>query len=218
MSKKLYHQFKYVTDNVPDALKEQGIFIAVKVLNLFTMTYANEEKLTYSNAEIINKLGIKRESSLHSAFKILEADGVLVRTFKDEEKRVRGEFKLDIDKVLSWMKTTIYDEAYRNGQRRSLFRHFVNQTRIIIEGIRDRVIAAVGKRRTADRKAQIKAIAEKCTKLYSKYLKFLETRAIKQQKINSSRKDNMNKNMLVNAAAQMLQNLFGYVPPETTTI
>src|SRR5690606_38868551 len=104
--KKLYTKFTYVTKNISDALQQSGIFIAVKLINLFIQTYANKETLTYSNTELCRLLGIKRVSSLHSAFLILEKDGIIKRTFKDDKKRIRGEFTLDVDKVLLWMSTT----------------------------------------------------------------------------------------------------------------
>src|SRR5690606_19890260 len=111
--KKLYTKFTYVTKNISDALQQSGIFIAVKLINLFIQTYANKQTLTYSNNELCRLLGIKRLSSLHSAFLILEAEGIVRRSFKDDKKRIRSGFILDTEKALSWMSTTIYDEKYK---------------------------------------------------------------------------------------------------------
>src|SRR5690554_4394287 len=122
---------------------------------LFIQTYANNQLLTYSNYELLDKLSIKRMSSLHSAFYILEREGIIKRTFKDDKKRQRGPFEFDVEKAMLWMNTTIYDDMYKNAPKRSLMRAFVNQTLIVIKDIKERILVAVGKRRTKDRKDRI---------------------------------------------------------------
>lgn len=217
MRAKLHQNFIYITKNISESLRESGMFIAVKIIVLFIQTYANKQLLTYSNNDLVEKLGIKRLSSLHSAFKILESDGIIVRTFKDTKKRIRGEFKLDVDKAIKWLSTTIYDEMYLKADKRSLFRAVVRQTLLIIKDVKSRVIQALGNRKTEDRNARVKAIAERSNKLYDKYIKHLERRSMKQQEINSKKHKSIRRSQVVQTFADMLRS-FGYVPPENYSI
>ncbi|MBN3490175.1 hypothetical protein JV173_01480 [Acholeplasma equirhinis] len=217
MRAKLHQNFIYITKNISESLRQSGMFIAVKIIVLFIQTYANKQLLTYSNNDLVEKLGIKRLSSLHSAFKILESDGIIVRTFKDTKKRIRGEFKLDVDKAIKWLSTTIYDEMYLKADKRSLFRAVVRQTLLIIKDVKSRVIQALGNRKTEDRNARVKAIAERSNKLYDKYIKHLERRSMKQQEINSKKHKSIRRSQVVQTFADMLRS-FGYVPPENYSI
>lgn len=213
MNKKLIKSFKYANDNISETLLQRGIFIAVKMICLFVQTYAADERLTYSNNDLMGKLGCSL-SSLHDAFKVVERAGIIRRTYKDDKKRIRDEFFFDIDMAMSWMKTTKFDDAYKNATKRSLFKAFVNQTVIFIIDMKERILEAVGVRRTKDRKEKISEIIKRTEKYYKRYQKHLNKRIDKQAAINAKRAESIEKKDLIKGLIEWSLTS-GYEPPGT---
>ncbi|MEM0173264.1 MAG: hypothetical protein QXI16_02015 [Sulfolobaceae archaeon] len=213
--KKLINQFIYIDENNPRVLMEPGIFIAVKLINLFIQTYISNAKITYSNDELIGKMGCSR-SGLYDAFRVLEREGLIKRIYSDTKKRNRTEIEFNIDLAASWLKLTIYDKVYKNAPKRSLLRAVVSQTMIIIKDTKERILEAVGVRKSKDRKERIEQIVKETERNYNRYVKHLKQRKIKQDKINATRKESILRHHLILGSIDWIKSLgLGPNPPDT---
>lgn len=213
--KKLINQFIYIDENNPRVLMEPGIFIAVKLINLFIQTYISNAKITYSNDELIGKMGCSR-SGLYDAFRVLEREGLIKRIYSDTKKRNRTEIEFNIDLAASWLKLTIYDKVYKNAPKRSLLRAVVSQTMIIIKDTKERILEAVGVRKSKDRKERIEQIVKETERNYNRYVKHLKQRKIKQDKINATRKESILRHHLILGSIDWIKSLgLEPNPPDT---
>lgn len=213
--KKLLNQFMYIDKNISKVLMEPGIFIAVKLINLFVQTYISNEKITYSNNELIGKMGCKL-SSLHDAFRVLEEAGIIKRIYADDKKRVRTEIQFNIDLAVAWLKLTIYDKEYVNAPKRSLLRAVVSQTMIIVKDTKERILEAVGRRKSKDRKERIEQIVRQTERDYTRYLKHLKNRKAKQDMINEKRSSSILRNNVLLSTIDWIKSLgLEPNPPDT---
>lgn len=194
---------------------ENGSFIAVKIIEYFILNTLRGNELKFSNIHLAGKFYCS-VSGLQDAFKVLESDGIVIRTFNDEEKRDRSEFKLDLEKAITWLSTTTYSDNYKNAPRRSLFRAFVNQAVIFIRNksgaIKKELTRYKGKYDAKVRAAKVKELNEKLDKEYDRYLRHLKTRTEKLE----AKRERLDTRTLQERANSLISDLvigWGFEPP-----
>ena len=90
---------QYNKVNQADHYLNDSAFIYVKAFEAIAMQYSQTGTVYYTNAELQEKLGGISERGLQMAIVQLENEGILWRVFKDESKRHREGFMVDVDKV-----------------------------------------------------------------------------------------------------------------------
>lgn len=172
-------------DTVSKYAEKTGIFTAVRLLNYAIQIAANGGKLNFSNSFLAETLNVPL-STLHYAIHILEAEGVLIRTWKDESIYKRDSFKLDYKVVLEWLKTTVYDKGYINAPKRSFKRAFIKQTLIYVRDDKNRIQDELTKLKINDdklkgenRKMVIDSIKKNIDREYQRYVE-LKTKQVKR--------------------------------------
>src|SRR5690606_31094821 len=126
------HYLEYALPNIDIHYRKSGTFIAVKLIEHFILNVLRGNKLIFSNQYLAGKFYCT-VSGLQDAYKVLEKDGIVSRTFKDENRHDRSEFIIDMEKAIEWLSVTIYDQEYKAAPKRSLFKAFVNQSVLFIK-------------------------------------------------------------------------------------
>lgn len=200
-------------------LGESGMFIAVKLVEYFIQTVIKGGPLKFSNMELVSTFLCSRRGLL-DAYKVLEADGIVRRTFLDEDKLTRGEFEMDLEKAYEWLSLNKKDDAYINAPKRSLLRNFVNQASIFVIDIKNRIIEAFGHSKNVidreERRRKIRVFKEKLNRDYDRYTNHLQTRKGKLRKYQ----DNREQASIIEDAKETLNNFlnsgihYNYTPPD----
>lgn len=197
-----------------------GSFTAVRLVELFAQKSIGNQSIKDSNLELISKLGCSL-SGLHYAFLILEADGILKRTFADDKKLTRTEFIFDLEKYVSWIKLTKFDKEYLEAPKRSFKRAVINQTSIFIKDVKSKLEKAVEEiKRTQkinDRielQSIIKQLKDGIERDYTRYLKHLKSRVNKLAKTEERRQEKAYKDSLSKTTIEWIMSN-GLKPPNT---
>ncbi|CDR30660.1 Uncharacterised protein [Acholeplasma oculi] len=200
--------------------RNNSIFIAIKLALLFFQKVIAGQSIQDSNERLCEVLQCSL-SGLHYAFRILEANGILTRTYADDNKFTRTQFIFNLEKFVSWLKLTKYDDEYINAPKRSFKRAVVNQTSIIIKDVRSKVERAIAEikriEKITDRKVledKIKVITAKVERDYTRYLKHLKTRATKLAKTEARRQEKAYKDSLIKTIIEMSMS-YGHKPPDS---
>lgn len=201
-------------------LSKSGMFIAVKIIEYFIQISIKGGKLQFSNFELVGKFRCSLRG-LQDAFVVLESDGIVKRTFKDDRKFERSEFILDLDKAYNWLSLHKYDKEYINAPKRSLLRAFVNQSTIFVKNVKERIIKAFGLYKNSKdkelRKSKIEAFKKQLDKQYQRYVKHLQERSLKIQQYKEKKEKSQLLNDAINVFYSFLSRI-SYTPPDLSLI
>jgi hypothetical protein len=154
---------EYIGVNIYDHFLNGRAFIATKALEMFLIEYSQTGKVIYSNEEIMERLGCSRRG-LQTALNDLEAVdqngnmiyNIIKRTYTDETKRVRTGIEVNIEVAIKWLSAKHKDVDHL--ERGNLFKHFVNQSVIVIKKYAKKLRRAIERVKTNKNKEKWRAI------------------------------------------------------------
>ncbi|MFA6801362.1 MAG: hypothetical protein WCR19_04575 [Acholeplasmataceae bacterium] len=120
---------QYMNINQNDHYVKDSVFIATKLFEKVVIEFSQTGIVTYSNKTLEDTFECS-ERGLQIAAERLEAIGLVYRVFKDENKRHRAGFSIDIDETIKILKKKPKD-VY-NLKRGDLVKHIVIQKTVMI--------------------------------------------------------------------------------------
>lgn len=122
-------KIEYMHVNQKDHYIKDSVYIATKLFEKVVIEYSQTGIVTYSNETLEESFGCS-ERGLQTAAQRLENLGVVFRVFKDENKRHRVGFSIDIDATIKLLKKKPKD-VY-NLKRGDLVKHITMQKTVMI--------------------------------------------------------------------------------------
>lgn len=209
------HTIEYMNVNQHDHYVYDDAFISTKLTEDVLIQYSQTAKVIKSNEFFINRLRCSRRGLHYGANKSEQEIGVFKRVYKDDAKRHRLSFEVDIDRAIEVLSMT--PEDVQDLPRGHALKHFVMQrTTVITYDKKLKQLRKAMKRQKSESKkayyiAKIKAFKERQNRLDS-YIEVRGKRAIKR--ISDAKHTTFAREEITSSFRTILNGL-GYVPPET---
>jgi hypothetical protein len=171
---------EYIEVNQQDHYIYDNVFISTKTTEEVIRMYSQTGKVTYSNEHFQNRFRCSRRGFQIACNKSENEIGVFKRVYKDEGKRHRQGFELDIDRAIEVMSMTPEDVI--DLPRGNALKHFVMQ--------RTTVINKYAKQLKSLRK-QMKRAKDK--ERYQAKIKEIQAKKLKMDSYMSERSNQANK-------------------------
>jgi len=204
---------EYIGINITDHYAEGGVFIATKVLEMIMIEYSQTGIVTYSNDHFIGAFHVSRRG-LQIAFNLLEAAGIIKRTFADPDTRyTRTGFTLNVEMAVEWLSMTRDD--VKDMKRGSLVKHFVMQAVIKVKMFARELKKAIKHQKNeSDREAAAARIAliNQDSRRYELHCQAIaKKRERRLKRVYAEASESEMKETLLSMALS-----YNYLPPDTT--
>ena len=203
---------QYNKVNQADHYLNDSAFIYVKAFEAIAMQYSQTGTVYYTNAELQEKLGGISERGLQMAIVQLENEGILWRVFKDESKRHREGFMVDVDKVYDILIKRPEDvEGLQRGQ---IIKHIVMQKTTHIKPFYKEMRNAYAQMKRTKNNEKWKAIINELLKVKREYDNYVEASQKRATKAMDAKRNKMiNQGLIFNGILNICEGM-GYKPPE----
>jgi hypothetical protein len=124
------HTIEYIEVNQHDHYVYDDVFISTKLTEDVLIMFSQTGKVTYSNNHFINRFRCSRRGFHYGANKSEQEIGVFKRVYKDDAKRHRQGFEVDIERAIEVLSMT--PEDVQDLPRGNALKHFVMQRTTVV--------------------------------------------------------------------------------------
>lgn len=203
---------QYNKVNQADHYLTDAAFIYVKAFEVIAMQYSQTGTVYYTNAELQEKLGGISERGLQMGIVQLENEGILWRVFKDDSKRHREGFMVDVDKVYELLSLTHKD--VETLERGNIKKHIVMQKTTHIKPFYKEMRNAYAQMKRVKNNEKWKAIINELLKQKREYDNYIEASQQRATKAMERKRNRMiNRGDIFGGVLNICQGM-GYKPPE----